>query len=232
MSWLTTTLASSLGRKVVMSLTGLFLCTFLIVHMAGNLQLFKGDGGHAFNVYSHFMTHNPLIMTVSYLLYASILIHSTMALILTRHNQASRPVKYAYQRPEANSHWTSRNMGILGTVLLFFIVTHMRTFWYTMHFGPIPMVEYEGEQYKDLYKVVLAAFSNVWYVLFYVLAMGALAFHLVHGFQSGFQTLGWRHKKYSPMIEWIGTYVFGLLIPTLFAAMPVYIFLKIHGYIG
>ncbi|WP_128546650.1 succinate dehydrogenase cytochrome b subunit [Larkinella soli] len=232
MSWLTTTLASSLGRKVVMSLTGLFLCTFLIVHLAGNLQLFKGDEGRAFNVYSHFMTHNPVIMTISYLLYASILIHSTMALILTRHNQASRPVKYAYQRPEANSHWTSRNMGILGTILFIFIVIHMRTFWFTMHFGPIPMVNYDGEEYKDLYTVVSAAFSNGLYVLFYVLAMAGLSFHLVHGFQSGFQTLGIRHKKYSPMIEWIGTYGFGVLIPALFAAMPVYMFLKTHGFIG
>jgi len=234
MSWLTQTLASTLGRKVVMALTGLFLCTFLVVHVAGNLQLFQGDEGRAFNEYSFFMTHNPLIMAVSYLLYASILIHSTMALVLTRHNQASRPVKYAFERPEANSRWTSRNMGILGTVLLIFIVLHMRTFWYTMHFGPIPTVQYQqdGEIYKDLYKVVMAAFSNIWYVLFYVVSMAALSFHLVHGFQSGFQTLGVRHKKYTPMIEWLGTFVFGILIPALFAAMPIYMFLKVHGYIG
>ncbi|WP_266368814.1 succinate dehydrogenase cytochrome b subunit [Tellurirhabdus rosea] len=234
MSWVTQTLASSLGRKVVMALTGLFLCTFLVVHVAGNLQLFKGDEGRAFNEYSHFMTHNPLIMAVSYLLYASILIHTTMAIILTRHNQASRPVKYAYKHPSANSHWTSRNMGILGTVLFIFIVLHMRTFWYTMHFGPIEMVRYEdnGQEYKNLYTVVTAAFSNPIYVAFYVLAMAALSFHLVHGFQSGFQSLGIRHKKYTPLIEWLGTYVFGILIPALFAAMPVYMYLKSINVIG
>lgn len=234
MSWLTQTLSSSLGRKVIMALTGLFLCTFLVVHMAGNLQLFKGDEGRAFNEYTYFMTHNPLIITVSYLLYASILIHTTMALILTRHNQASRPVRYAFERPEANSPWTSRNMGILGTVLFIFILIHMRTFWYTMHFGSVPLVQYEqdGQMYKDLYKVVTLAFSNGWYTLFYVLAMAALSFHLVHGFKSGFQSLGIRHKKYTPLIEWLGIYVFSILIPALFAAMPVYVYLKAHGYIG
>ena len=232
MSWVTQTLASSLGRKVIMSLTGLFLSTFLIVHVAGNLQLFKADGGRAFNEYSFFMTHNPVIMTVSYLLYTSIVVHAIMALLLTRHNQASRPVKYAYARPEANSPWSSRNMGILGTVLLIFIVIHMRTFWYTMHFGPIPMAEYDGKEYKDLYKIVMEAFSNWWYVLFYVIAMGALGYHLVHGFKSGFQTLGLRHRKYTPLIEFLGVWVFSIVIPALFAAMPVFFFLKHVGVIG
>jgi succinate dehydrogenase / fumarate reductase cytochrome b subunit len=240
MSWVTTTLSSTLGRKVVMSLTGLFLCSFLIVHLVGNLQLFKGDEGRAFNEYSYFMTHNPIIKTISYLLYSSIIVHALMALVLTRHNQASRPVKYAYAKPEANSPWTSRNMGILGTILLVFIIIHMRTFWYTMHFGPvvlngetitagsIPQVTYDGEPIKDLYAVTVFAFSYLWYVALYVVSMIALSFHLVHGFQSGFQTLGLRHKKYSPLIEFLGTYGFGIVIPALFAAMPVYIYLKAH----
>ncbi|GAB3321431.1 succinate dehydrogenase/fumarate reductase cytochrome b subunit [Larkinella ripae] len=240
MSWVTTTLSSTLGRKVVMSLTGLFLCTFLIVHLVGNLQLFKGDEGQAFNEYSYFMTHNPVIKTISYLLYASIIAHAVMALVLTRYNQASRPVKYAYAKPEANSPWNSRNMGILGTILLIFIVIHMRTFWYTMHFGPItlageqiqpgsiPEVTYDGEPIKNLYAVTTFAFSFLWYVALYVVSMIALSFHLVHGFKSGFQSLGVRHKKYIPLIEFIGTYGFGVLIPALFAAMPVYIYLKVH----
>jgi succinate dehydrogenase / fumarate reductase, cytochrome b subunit len=232
MSWVTQTLSSSLGRKVVMSLTGLFMCTFLVVHVIGNLQLFKGDNGRSFNEYSYFMTHNPLIMAVSYLLYTSILVHSLMALILTRHNRASRPVQYAYSRPEANSPWSSRNMGILGTVLLIFIVIHMRTFWYETHFGHLPMAEYDGKQYKDLYSIVVAAFNEWWYSAFYVVAMGALGYHLVHGFQSGFQTMGIRHRKYSPIIEAVGTYGFGIAIPALFAAMPVYFLLKHIGILG
>ncbi|QJW91645.1 succinate dehydrogenase cytochrome b subunit [Spirosoma taeanense] len=229
MAWVTQTLSSSLGRKVIMSLTGLFLSSFLIVHMAGNLQLFKGDNGRAFNEYTYFMTHNPLIITISYLLYTSILVHALMALVLTRHNQASRPVKYAYSHPEANSPWSSRNMGILGTIVLVFIVIHMRTFWYEMHFGAVPMAEYDGKQYKDLYAVVKEAFSQWWYVLIYVISMVAMGYHLAHGFQSGFQSLGIRHPKYTPLIENIGRYFFAVLIPAAFAAMPVYIFLKVHG---
>ena len=231
MAWVTQTLSSSLGRKVIMSLTGLFLSSFLIVHMAGNLQLFKGDNGRAFNEYTYFMTHNPLILTVSYLLYTSILVHALMALVLTRHNQASRPVKYAYSRPEANSPWSSRNMGILGTVLLLFIIIHMRTFWYEMHFGSVPMAEYDGKQYKDLYVVVKEAFSQWWYVLFYVISMVAIGYHMAHGFQSGFQSLGIRHTKYTPMIEFVGRYFFALIIPAAFAAMPIYMFLQVHGII-
>jgi succinate dehydrogenase / fumarate reductase, cytochrome b subunit len=231
MAWVTQTLSSSLGRKVIMSLTGLFLSSFLIVHMAGNLQLFKGDNGRAFNEYTYFMTHNPLIITVSYLLYTSILVHALMAFILTRHNQASRPVKYAYSKPEANSPWSSRNMGILGTVLLLFIIIHMRTFWYEMHFGAVPMAEYDGKQYKDLYSVVKVAFAEWWYVLLYVISMVAIGYHLAHGFQSGFQSLGIRHTKYTPMIEFVGRYFFALIIPAAFAAMPIYVFLQVHGII-
>ena len=177
------------------------------------------------------MTHNPLILTVSYLLYTSILVHSLMALVLTRHNRESRPVKYAYSRPEANSPWSSRNMGILGTVLLVFIIVHMRTFWYEMHFGSVPMAEYDGKQYKDLYAVVKEAFSQWWYVLLYVASMVAVGFHMAHGFQSGFQSLGIRHPKYTPIIENVGRYFFAVIIPAAFAAMPIYVFLQVHGII-
>ncbi|HEY0108709.1 MAG TPA: succinate dehydrogenase, partial [Fibrella sp.] len=84
----------------------------------------------------------------------------------------------------------------------------------------------------DLYKTVVAAFSQWWYVAIYVISMAALGYHLVHGFKSGFQTLGFRHKKYTPLLEFLSVYVFAILIPALFAAMPVYMFLKHVGLIG
>lgn len=231
MSWVTQTLSSSLGRKVVMSLTGLFLCSFLIVHAGGNLQLFASDGGRAFNEYSHFMTHNPIISTIAYLLYGSIILHAVMALILTRHNREARPTKYAYSKPEANSLWSSRNMGILGTVMLVFIIVHMRHFWYETHFGALKPIDYGNGEVKDLYTEVAEAFKNGWYVIGYVVSMVAVGYHLVHGFQSGFQTLGIRHKKYTPLIKAVGVYGFGVLIPVLFAIMPIYMFLKGNGFI-
>src|SRR5690606_1500470 len=161
-------LSSSLGKKLIMSLTGLFLCTFLIVHLTGNLQLFYDDQGKAFNDYAYFMTHFPPIRIISYLLYASIVIHAIYALILTIHNRKARPVSYAVHRGSENSAWNSRNMGILGTVLLVFIVTHMSHFWWKYHNDDVPYVEYRtdlntqkttateliGEEYSDYVKYV------------------------------------------------------------------------------
>jgi len=228
MSWVAQTLNSTLGRKLIVALSGLFLCTFLIVHAGGNTLLFRGDGGRAFNEYTYFMTHNPLIKTVSYVLYTSILAHIVYTAILTFYNQKARPVEYAYNRPAANSTWASRNMGFLGTVLLIFLIIHMKTFWYEMHFGNVPYVSYEGQEYKDLYSVVRWAFSQWYYTAFYVLSMAALAFHLVHGFRSGFQTLGANHPKYNPLLSRL-SWAFGVIIPIVFAAMPVYVFLQSLG---
>jgi len=137
------TFSSSLGKKLIMSLTGLFLCTFLVVHLIGNIQLFNNDGGQAFNAYSYFMTHFPPIKIISYLLYASIIIHAVYALILTISNRKARPVAYASYNGAANSPWTSRNMGILGTIILIFLVIHMNSFWAQYHWGNLPHAKYE-----------------------------------------------------------------------------------------
>ncbi|MBN8702836.1 MAG: succinate dehydrogenase cytochrome b subunit [Bacteroidetes bacterium] len=214
--------SSSIGKKVLMSLTGIFLCTFLVVHLIGNLQLFNNDGGVAFNKYSVFMTTFPPIKIISYLLYTSILLHAIFGLVITMANRKARPVKYAVNRPQDNSAWASRNMGILGTVLFVFIVVHMGDFWYEYKFGKIPTVMIEGVEYKDLYAEVAEAFSQKWYALLYVVCMVAISFHLAHGFQSAFQTLGLNHKKYMPLIKNIGIWVFAIIIPALFAAMPIY----------
>ena len=224
MSWFTDTMQSSIGKKWVMALTGLFLITFLIVHLIGNLQLLKTEGD-AFNIYAAFMTTNPLIKTTSYLLYASILIHAIYGLWLTQLNRKARPIRYAVTNPGANSTWSSRNMGILGTIILLFIVIHMRSFWYKMHFGEIGKVMIDGQEYKDLYTVTKTAFASEGYVLFYVIAMAAIAFHLVHGFQSAFQTMGWNHPKYSPVVKAAGLGI-AIIIPALFAFIPVYMLLN------
>jgi len=137
------TFSSSLGKKLIMAATGLFLCTFLIVHVVGNLQLFKDDAGQAFNAYAYFMTHFTPIKVVSYLLYASIIVHAVYALVITIGNKKARPIEYAVQAGNQNSPWTSRNMGILGTVLLVFIVIHMSNFWWKYHNAELPYAKYE-----------------------------------------------------------------------------------------
>ena len=257
-------LDSSIGRKVLMSLTGLFLCSFLIVHVSGNLALFKNDDGLAFNQYSLFMTTFPVIKIISYLLYATIVLHAISGFRLVFLNQKARPVKYEARKDPRSASWASKNMGILGFIILVFLVTHMTNFWYVYKFGDMPWKEYkidistdqildgkgtpietsngelmEAQNYityneagvpiktviiKDLFEVVRVAFEQSWLVIFYVIGMIAVAYHMVHGFQSGFQSLGLRHPTYTPVIQGIGVWLFGIIIPLLFAAMPVYFF--------
>ena len=259
MSWVTQTLSSSIGKKLVMALTGLFLCSFLIVHMSGNLQLFKQDDGLAFNIYAVFMTTNPLVKTISYGLYAFIILHAIEGLYLAYQNRQARgSQRYVVSNGKANSSWFSRSMALLGTILLVFIVVHMSNFWFEYKFGYVPYTQYEQnlvtgevasapfegqinnklEEYvreesntrvvivKDLYRSVMEGFKNPILVLFYVLSMFAVSFHLVHGFKSAFQTLGINHSKYNPLLNFLGVGVFGILIPIGFALMPLYFFFK------
>lgn len=126
-------LKSSLAKKYWMALTGLFLCLFLVGHLVGNLQLLYGTPLQ-FNQYALFMTTNPAIKIASYLTYFSILFHAVDGILLAYQNQKARPVKYANNRPETNTIWASRNMAVLGTIILIFIITHMANFWARMHF--------------------------------------------------------------------------------------------------
>ena len=249
------TFNSSLGKKLIMALTGLFLCTFLIVHLGGNLLLFSKDNGYSFNVYANFLTHFPPIEVIAYILYVSILVHALYAFILTIKNRRSRPVSYA-ARPKSPSSWSSQNMGLLGSILLLFLVIHMSDFWYKYKFtNSIGFKEYTTDlssgittekaftpksadfehsvstqndveivRVKDIHAKVAESFSQLWYVVIYVMAMGSLSFHLLHGFQSAFRTVGWVHRKYTPVVYFVGTWLFAVVIPLGFAAMPVVYF--------
>lgn len=223
MNWFTSLLSSTLGRKLLMALTGLFLIIFLVVHLIGNLQLLKNDGGEAFNIYAQFMTSNPLIKTVSYVNYTFIILHVIWAIILSRRNRVARGSK-GYAVNKNSSEWTSRNMGILGTFIFIFLVIHLKGFWYEMHWGGIAVENYDGKEVKNLYAVVDAAYSQVWYVTVYVVSMLLLSFHLWHGFASAFQTLGLNHAKYNPIIKFVGR-AFAIVVPAGFALIPVWMFL-------
>jgi succinate dehydrogenase / fumarate reductase, cytochrome b subunit len=224
MNWFTNFFSSTIGRKFLMALTGLFLILFLVVHLAGNLQLMYADEGRAFNVYAQFMTSNPVIKTISIVNYIIIIVHIVWAIILTIRNRKARGSEgYAVSRN--SSHWTSRNMGILGTLIFIFLVIHLRSFWYEMHWGGIPTKNYDGEEIKDLYAVVNFAYGNVWFVIFYVASMAFLAFHLFHGFASAFQTLGLNHVKYNGVIKFVGV-AFAIIVPALFALIPIYMYLN------
>lgn len=204
-----------------MALTGLFLILFLVVHLAGNLQLILGTP-EGFNEYTYIMTSSPFIKVASYITYLSVILHVVYAIVLRRINQKARPVRYAYNQPSQNSSWSSRSMLLLGSIVFIFLVLHMGNFWFKYKFGEIGM---GAGGYKDMYTVVKASFEQWWYVLIYVLAMAGLGYHLVHGFQSAFQTLGINHEAYTPTIQKVGV-AFAIVVPALFALIPVYMFIE------
>jgi succinate dehydrogenase / fumarate reductase cytochrome b subunit len=291
---------SSIAKKYFMALTGLFLCTFLIGHLLGNLQLIFNtgeEGRRAFNEYAYFMGHNLFIQVLSYTTYLALIIHAVDGIMLTIQNKKARPVNYAYSNPKANSGTASRNMAILGTLILVFIATHMANFWWKAKITKeIPMhslvktVDYPvgqnpatgemvtkpievtyylqtngtyqqfkvkdpstgqeqklmevknkhefyditsgvkmGEGYKDLHSVVMTFFSKenssaLFGVIFYVISMLVLGYHLWHGFASAFQSLGLNHPLYTPIIKKIGM-AFSIIVPFLFAIIPVIIYI-------
>lgn len=227
MDWFLNTLQSTLFKKVLMSLSGLFLILFLVGHLAGNLQLLIPNEGNVarlqFNAYAQFMTTNPAVKLLSYLTYFFILLHVLYALLLTRLNAGARSKGYGCRRSwGGKASWASKNMGILGTLILIFLVIHLRGFWYEMHWGGIPL---DSAGNKDLYSVVEAAYTQWWYALIYVLSMLFLGYHLSHGFASAFQTLGLYHRRYTPILKGIG-WAFSLLVPAGFALIPILMYLR------
>ena len=224
MGWLSNFLASSIGQKLVMSLTGLFLILFLLVHLVGNLQLLNDDGGQSFNLYAYFMTTNPLIKATSIGLYFFILLHAIQGMFIWRKNRTSRDERYAV-KSRSTSTFASRNMGWLGIIIFVFLVIHMWQFWFKMKIGALDLIEYAGHEgvVKDLYTPVALAFSQWWYVLFYVFSMVIIGFHLIQGFQSSFQTLGLNHKRFSNLIKGFGL-IYSIAVPLGFAIIPIYFF--------
>ncbi|HWW41183.1 succinate dehydrogenase cytochrome b subunit [Pedobacter sp.] len=213
--------SSSIGKKLIMGITGLFLVLFLIVHCFINALIFINDGGLTFNIGAHFMATNWLIRAGEIVLFVGLIAHIVQGARLTFQNQAARPVKYAVSNGNANSKWYSRSMGLLGTLLLIFLIVHLSNFWVVSRFTGIPTTDANG--HEDLFAVMKETFKNIWIVVLYVLAMVSLAYHLLHGFSSAFQTLGWNHKKYTPLIKGVGVW-YSIIIALLFALMPIAIY--------
>ena len=213
--------SSSLGKKYLMALTGLFLCSFLVIHLLGNITLYTDPV--QFNEYTRFMSSNPIIRVMEIVLVAGFLTHIIDAIMLTRANKKAQPVKYAMDKKQ--SSWYSRNMGLTGSVILAFLVLHLQSFWYGYKFGsPAYATDSAGLPIKDMYTMVVEAFGEFWYSGLYVVAVSLLGIHLNHGFQSAFQSVGLRHKKYTPTIKMLGT-AFSILITLGFISFPIYFFI-------
>jgi succinate dehydrogenase / fumarate reductase, cytochrome b subunit len=203
---------SSVGKKIIMSLSGLFLCTFLVVHASINLFLFKS--AEAYNVASHFMSSNVIIRLVEVVLFAGLLAHMVSGVWVWIQNRMTRPVGYQMYRLKDNTKLSSRTPMLTTSASLvgFFLVSHLLTFWIPTRFGADPKLPYD---------MVSEAFSQPVMAIFYMIAVTFLGFHLKHGFQSGFQTLGLTNNRYKWLIDGVAV-IFWLLIPLVFASMPAF----------
>lgn len=220
---------SSIGKKFVMGLTGLFLISFLFIHAFINSMIFFDSffegykQGQLFNEYAHFMGTNIIIRIMEVGLFVGLLVHIFDGLMLWKENNAARPIKYAYSKPNANSTWYSRSMGLLGTLLLVFLIIHLYHFWIPSRFTGLAESSVPGVH--DLYAEMFKVFADPAVVVVYVLAQVSLSYHLLHGFKSAFQSLGLNHKKYNHLIATAGV-AYAILIPFIFALMPIFIYLR------
>jgi succinate dehydrogenase / fumarate reductase, cytochrome b subunit len=210
---------SSIGKKFTMGLTGLFLISFLVVHCTINSMIFFNDDGEMFNTYAHFMSHNYIIRVLEIGLFAGLIAHIIQGLILWNQNSKARPVKYAQNAASTNSKWYSRSMGLLGTLLLFFLILHISKF-----FVNTKIALYSGDEPHNTFEEMKEYFQQLWVVIAYIAGVISLFWHLLHGFPSAFQTLGINHKKYTPIIKAAGV-GFSAIVCLLFSLMPLAFYL-------
>lgn len=211
---------SSVGKKIQMSLTGLFLILFLLVHCYVNAMIFWNDGGEKFTEAAHFMGTNVVIRITEIGLFAFLILHIVQGLRLWMQNRKRRNTRYAVSAGNATSKWYSRSMGILGTLILLFLVLHISAFW-----APNRASQTMGNGELDLYGMMRDAFQNIVVVVIYIFGCISLAWHLVHGFFSAFQTLGLAMNKYKGIIKSVGV-AFSIIIPLIFALMPLAFYLQ------
>ncbi len=215
MSWLFRSLNSSVGKKVIMAVTGLSLISFLMVHLFGNLTLYIGR--EAFNAYVDTLDIiKPFIRVIEVVLAGVFILHILNGLRLWIENRKARPTRYAVSGTAKNTDFSSRTMFVTGSIIFIFLVLHLSTFWYNFNVTGHPET---GSH--DFYTILVYWFSNKLYAVAYILAMSLLTFHLNHGFQSAFQTFGWNHKKYFSLIKTAGL-VYALIMGIGFASIPIY----------
>jgi succinate dehydrogenase / fumarate reductase cytochrome b subunit len=219
--------SSSVGKKITMALTGIFLIVFLIVHCYVNANVFFSGAEENFNKAAHFMSTNILVRIMEIGLFAGFILHIVQGYMLEASNRARRSTKYAVTAGNKTSKWYSRSMALLGTLILLFLVVHLSDFWVPSRFGHLDPVVYDGKDYHNLYLKMDQAFDRGWAVIVYLLGCFSLAWHLLHGFQSAFQTMGWNHSKYTSMIRSIGI-GYAVLVPLIFALMPLFFYFDIE----
>ena len=212
---------SSVGKKFVMGLTGISLIAFLVVHVGINACIWAGDGGEMFNKAANFMGSTVVIRILEVGLFAGIFLHLIQGLMLEFQNRSKRSVGYQVPMGNKGSKWYSRSMGLLGTIILLFLIIHWKQFWIPSRFLEVPEATYgSNAPIHDLFSVMKDTFTQPWVVIVYVLACISLAYHLLHGFQSAFRSLGVYNNRYLRLINGVGV-GFSIIVPLAFAMMPV-----------
>jgi len=224
MSWFKQTFTSSIGRKYAMALSALFLIIFLLQHFIINLTSVLSE--ETFNEISHFMGTNVLVQfALQPVLIFGVVFHFVMGFILEVKNRNARVIKYAMNKGSENSSWASRNMIYSGLVILAFMGVHFYDFW-------IPemvhkYVEFAPEDPNRYYHETVEKFIDPVRVGFYVLSFVFLSLHLLHGFQSAFQSVGANHSKYTPAIKKLSV-IYAIVVPAGFIFIALYHHLTPH----
>ena len=219
-----TRIYSSITKKFIMSLMGLFLITFLFVHLGLNLTILTDPSKETFNEAAHFMATNPFIQVFQWVLFAGFLVHIFVGIVLQLQNWASRPKGYKV-KGSAEENIFSQYMIHTGIIVFIFLLIHFVNFFMVAK-GIIPGVQHvtiDGKEMEDLGQLIINLFNNGYYVTFYVIALALLGFHLDHGFQSAFQSLGLNHKKYTPFIKGL-SHVTAIVLAAGFIVIPLVIF--------
>lgn len=215
--------STSLGKKLIMSITGIFLMLFLLVHLGTNLLLIIGDG-EMYNKAAHLLGSTPLFQVVEIVLALGFIFHIIYATTLTLKNQKTRPVKYAKYGSNHLTTWPSKNMYILGFAILAFLIVHLINFFLKIKFGEMPTVSYDGgiTQMNNTYILVSEFFiAYWWYNVIYIVSAILLALHLGHGFWSSFQTVGLNNKIWMKRLR-VVSYIYAVVIGVGFSIIPLY----------
>ena len=216
---------SSVARKAVMALTGLFLCLFLVIHLLGNLQLFlpPGQAQLQFNLYASLLAHSPIIEVAAIVTYVSIVGHVLLSLWLTIRNRQSAGARYQATASGSLSPWYSRMMGMLGVVILIFLIIHLQDFWYPFKFGKD--IGIDSEERRDLFGLVVKEFGKGWKIALYELGVLAIGFHVAHGFYSGLRSLGLHYPGYARWLRVMG-FTLSIAVTLGFGAMPIFLYFR------
>ena len=215
--------SSSIGKKLIVAFAALFLILFLLVHLGINLTLILCESSKPFNVAAHFMATNIVIKVFEVVLFGGLLLHIIYTVTLQIQNWLSRPTRYRIPNYSQISFF-SKFMIWLGGIILIFLIIHLANFYFKSKFGHVEEITYDNiNYYPDLSSLVKQKFQIPGFVIFYIACFLFLGFHLWHGFQSAFQTLGLNHKVYTPVIKKIG-WIYTIIVVSGFTTIPLVIY--------